>query len=394
MRAIQRDSFEAQKTGRVVFSSLKLITCSILSITTLSAATTQAQNVREAPFGIAWQVKGSWLVEGQGRVISTGDAIQPGSLLHPGEVPGNHSIVILLPDGQRILYECFVFEDCSRNFRVPTLYRKPDPFAVDLLARIHEVLIRGKTVSGSSARQKRPLPLDEALTMLGPDNQAQVAGLGAEMPNGSYTYNLRPLNHAYPPQSHLVLEKTTPSITLALSAPGLYDLTIFDNLNTPRMDLLVAAVDPGHNAAFVKSFAEAKALMEDWNDDYQGWPLHEFQRAYLESLVLDIRPQTAIAPLSATVDANGSSVTAEPGFSPRPGLFEGDTEVTLQCDTPGALMHYTVDGSQPMNNSPVYGAPIMVKGTELTIKAFASAPGKKDSAVVVGIFRIQDGGGR
>ncbi len=160
------------------------------------------------------------------------------------------------------------------------------------------------------------------------------------------------------------------------------------------MDLLVAAVDPGHNAAFVKSFAEAKALMEDWNDDYQGWPLHEFQRAYLESLVLDIRPQTAIAPLSATVDANGSSVTAEPGFSPRPGLFEGDTEVTLQCDTPGALMHYTVDGSQPMNNSPVYGAPIMVKGTELTIKAFASAPGKKDSAVVVGIFRIQDGGGR
>jgi hypothetical protein len=32
----------------------------------------------------------------------------------------------------------------------------------------------------------------------------------------------------------------------------------------------------------------------------------------------------------------------------------------------------------------------MVKGTELTVKAYATAPGKKDSAVVTGIFRIED----
>jgi hypothetical protein len=37
----------------------------------------------------------------------------------------------------------------------------------------------------------------------------------------------------------------------------------------------------------------------------------------------------------------------------------------------------------------VYRAPIMVKGTELTIKAFASAAGSRDSAVVTGIFRIR-----
>jgi len=62
----------------------------------------------------------------------------------------------------------------------------------------------------------------------------------------------------------------------------------------------------------------------------------------------------------------------------------------LRCDTPGATMHYTVDGSQPFDNSPIYHAPIMVKGTELTIKAFAVAPGEKESAVVTGIFRIQE----
>jgi hypothetical protein len=37
----------------------------------------------------------------------------------------------------------------------------------------------------------------------------------------------------------------------------------------------------------------------------------------------------------------------------------------------------------------VYHAPIMVKGTELTIKAFASVAGRKDSAVVTGIFRVR-----
>jgi len=53
-------------------------------------------------------------------------------------------------------------------------------------------------------------------------------------------------------------------------------------------------------------------------------------------------------------------------------------------------MHYTVDGAQPMNQSAVYHAPIVVLGSELTIKSFASAPGKKDSPVVTGIFRIEE----
>jgi hypothetical protein len=54
--------------------------------------------------------------------------------------------------------------------------------------------------------------------------------------------------------------------------------------------------------------------------------------------------------------------------------------VRLRCDTPGAVIRYTFDGSQPLASSPVYKAPISVRGTGLTIKAFASATGKKDSA--------------
>jgi hypothetical protein len=178
----------------------------------------QAQNANQPPFGIAWRVSGVWQIEGEKGPISTGDAIVPESLLRPGEGTRGHSITVLLPDGQRILYECFTPQDCVRGFRVPSLYRMPKPIAIDLLARANSVL-----------------------------------------------------------------------------------------------------------------------------------------------------PQ-----------------------QPSPGVLSGDTEVSLHCDTPGASMHYTVDGSQPSDTSAVYRAPIVVKGTALTIKAFATSKGKKDSPVVTGIFRIGD----
>ncbi len=98
--------------------------------------------------------------------------------------------------------------------------------------------------------------------------------------------------------------------------------------------------------------------------------------------------QTTERPAVAATATDG--VAREPKFSPEPGVFAGDTEVTLRCATPGAVIHYTFDGSQPLASSPVYTAPISVKGTELTIKAFASVPGKKDSAVVTGIYRIHE----
>jgi hypothetical protein len=98
-------------------------------------------------------------------------------------------------------------------------------------------------------------------------------------------------------------------------------------------------------------------------------------------------PTTEQPAIAATLT---DGVAGEPKLSPEPGVFAGDTEVTLHCATPGATIHYTFDGSQPVASSPVYSAPISVKGTELTIKAFASVPGKKDSAVVTGIYRIRE----
>jgi hypothetical protein len=217
---------------------------------------------------------------------------------------------------------------------------------------------------------------------------------------------LRPLDRAYPRQSHLPLEKSGPSIAIPLPSTGLYGLTIVDDLNIPRIDLFIAAVQPAQAAKLIKSFRDAGALMKDWNEDYEGWPIHEFRRAYLESLVLGVQPSNlavrANVPDKAAAHAGDAAagralnavsrpgVTAEPTFSPKPGIFAGDTSITLRCETLGATLHFTVDGSQPVDSSPVYRAPIIVKGGELTIKAFASAAGKKDSPVITGMFRIQE----
>jgi hypothetical protein len=369
---------------------------------TLSATAIEAQKATEAPLGIAWQVRGSWQVDGRSASILSGDAVMPGSLLQAVDVGASHSIVILLPDGQRILYECFTSQDCERGFRVPLLYRKPRPFAVEMMARIQAQLYReSHNSSGSGSEGKRRLPRDEALAVLGPGNRVQVAGLVAHLDNGRYTYDLRRLDRTSAPEFHLAFEKQGSSIAFPIPSAGIYGLTIYDSLNTPRIDLFVAAVGPAQAANVTKSFNEVKALMEDWNSDKEGWPVHELQRAYLESL-LGARPQPGAESNVASVpdpspageltakNSHRTGPTAEPTFTPRPGFYDGRTAIALHCDTPGATMRYTVDGSQPLDASPVYSAPIIVMGSGLTIKAFAAVAGKKDSAVVTGTYRIRD----
>jgi len=326
-------------------------------------------------------------VEGNPGAIHSGDTIYPGSLLLSGRAAGEHSITILLPDGQRILYECFSVSDCERGFRVPALYRKPDPFAVDMLARIHAVLMR-ESQDASLARGIARPARDEALAVIGLDRRVRIQGLAGSMSNDRYTYDLRPLDRIHARQTRIALEKQAPYISLPVPSSGIYDLMIADELNNPRIDLFLAAVNTATGSRLGPLFRRAKATMEDWNGDYQGWPVHDFQRAYLKSLVDDIEPLRTPGPTAPPTHARNPEATDEPVFSPTPGVFHDDTSVTLLCTTPGAEIHFTVDGSQPFTTSEVYRAPIMVKGTELTIKAFARSPGRKDSAVVTGIFRI------
>jgi hypothetical protein len=268
------------------FSPGKFLACFflwMLGLTSLHAKTATA--------GVAWQVQGTWQAAGEGAPIRAGDAIQPASLLQPDDEVGGHSIVVLLPDGQRVLYECFTRVDCARGFRVPPLAAQPDVFALEMLARIRAALsAKNHSVSnGYHAGPAAQMSRDEAVAVLNSANHVQIAGLLTQLPNGRYTYDLRPLNPAYPPQFHLILEKTAPTIDLALPASGLYDIIISDALDTPRIDFFVDAIGPAQSPEF-ESFRHAKEVMAQWNEDYAGWPIHDFLRAYLESFTQSAKP--------------------------------------------------------------------------------------------------------
>lgn len=347
--------------------------------------------------GIAWQVKGNWQLKGKGTPLQNGDAIPPSSLLQPDATASQHTVIILLPDGQRILYECFTAEDCARGFRVPALHHAPDKSAAEILARIRAVLLRGSRGFSATAEIQPPVgsPRDEFVGVVGADHRVQVGGLASKLANGKYTYDLLPLDPARPAQSRVVVEKTVPTLSIAVPSPGLYVVAVTDEMNMPRMHLFVAAVSPAQEESITRSFHDANTTMQQWNDDFSGWPIHEFRWAYLESLMTgaepvkgDPAPARPPAPTHAR-SASAESVTAEPQFTPQAGWLPGDANITLKSSTPLAAIHFTVDTSQPMSASPVYGAPIVIMSSGLTIKAFASSPGRRDSAVVTGIFRIR-----
>ena len=364
-----------------------------ISLSAIASAQSASRPASAMSAGVAWAVHGIWLINGGGSPIVNGGAIPPGSLLVPQGDP-NHSITILLPDGLRILYECFTQPDCARGFRVPALYRRPDPLALDLLSRVRSE-ITSQSSQEKMAATNTALPRDETLVVLDTSNHVRIAGLAGQLSSGRYTGELRAIGGESPHVSQVSFDKSGPTVSLPLPAPGLYNLKIADSLSMPRVDLFLASAHPDQFPSLQKSYPQVKKMMLEWNEDYQGWPIHDFLRDYMRSFFEPAQARAAPTPTAASRNAaharrDSSSVAAEPSFSPAPGVFPGKTVVTLRCSTPGGVMRYTDDTSQPRADSHVYSAPVVIEGTELTIKAFCSAPNRKDSPVVTGVFRIHD----
>jgi hypothetical protein len=70
-------------------------------------------------------------------------------------------------------------------------------------------------------------------------------------------------------------------------------------------------------------------------------------------------------------DATPFLRAASPLFSPGGGLYTGGQNVAITCSTSTAVIHYTVDGSEPDENSPVYVNPVSIsKKTLLRAMAY------------------------
>ncbi len=85
-------------------------------------------------------------------------------------------------------------------------------------------------------------------------------------------------------------------------------------------------------------------------------------------------------------------VTA-PVISPESGtVFSRSLIVSITCETEGAEIHYTIDGSDPTAESPVYYGAFYIDSTR-TIKAVAMCDGMADSEIVTAEYKKQSSGG-
>jgi uncharacterized repeat protein (TIGR03806 family) len=81
----------------------------------------------------------------------------------------------------------------------------------------------------------------------------------------------------------------------------------------------------------------------------------------------------------------GHSVLPPPIISPAGGQFERSVLVTLQEAEPGAVIHYTTDGSEPTSTDPVYSAPLQVTEAQV-VRARAYKTGFTRSITAQQVF--------
>lgn len=103
--------------------------------------------------------------------------------------------------------------------------------------------------------------------------------------------------------------------------------------------------------------------------------LNAVKRLYVKSII--IMHECGDEPVQVT----------KPTFDPAAGEYTEAQNVTISCSTPGAAIHYTVDGTEPTAQSAVYSEPIAV-GETMTIKAIAVKEGMTDSEIAEATYTI------
>lgn len=80
---------------------------------------------------------------------------------------------------------------------------------------------------------------------------------------------------------------------------------------------------------------------------------------------------------------------ATPVIEPGSGELEADTEITISCETEGASIYYTVDGSAPSAEATEYTGAITFTEA-MTLKAIAVKEGMLDSEVAEAVYTLYD----
>lgn len=96
--------------------------------------------------------------------------------------------------------------------------------------------------------------------------------------------------------------------------------------------------------------------------------------------------QISLIDRAGCMDFNG---VAAPVFTPGAGTVKPGTAVSIACPTEGAVIHYTLDGTDPTITSTVYSEPIVLT-EDITIKAIATKDGLDASSIATARYIVSD----
>jgi hypothetical protein len=187
-------------------------------VATLLIAMTACMYAEE---GIAWNVQGTWRQNHAQTLLEKGNSVVPGALL-TAETSGNAAILVLLPDGQRLLFDCQDNPTCTQGFRVPALIAKPDDDVLAMFSTVQRALKQPAccmapppATTTAEAEVVVPIQADGTITL----KQALAA-----LPPGQYSMTVQSEADTQPSKRSLTWSGPGDEAQLILQHKGMYCL--------------------------------------------------------------------------------------------------------------------------------------------------------------------------
>jgi hypothetical protein len=241
---------------------------------------------------MVWERHGDWHLNGSSDTLRLGEAIPSGGLITAGAEGSTHSMIVLLPDGQRLLCECFEAKTCVQGFRVPAITPPPKPVVWDMFVAIRNVLL----LRPVAAETAFPIPLGRAelagnfemVAPLSPQGEISITPALRVLPPGQYSLSVmkegqQPAASTVPAVQPLDWNSAHPLAQVRLGGAGLYRIRVTDTSYIPRIEVEVLATSSASYPAEAAGLKQTREIILNWNHIQEGWPLHPFLRVYLES---------------------------------------------------------------------------------------------------------------
>lgn len=189
-------------------------------------------------------------------------------------------------------------------------------------------------------------------------------------------------SNVYPGKTGLKFSSTKNSGSLTLKLSADYQL--------PYSKVIVKAVKFSNDVASLKVGSGAAQNMTGELEDYT----FELDGSDLKSITISATKRLYVKSITFVLASGGEDpdpvveTVATPTFSVEAGEVEQGTVVELACETEGAAIHFTVDGTEPTAESDLYTDPIVIE-EDMTIKAIAVKDGWNDSEVATAAYTVK-----